>query len=135
MGTVVEEIILTNVMDKVRVEAGVLKEARQITASAIVDTGASTIIIPENIRQQLGLAVEGSQPTNFANGAREICSLTEPVRVSWKDRWTVCTAVVIPGAQKILLGAIPLEAMDLVVRPKTQELAYAHGESWEAMAL
>jgi clan AA aspartic protease len=135
MGTVMEEITLVNAGDNVRVEAGVLKEARQLTVKVVVDTGASTIVISEEIRQKLGLKIEDTQPINFANGAREMCSLTEPVRIRWRDRFAFCSAVVIPGAKRILLGAIPLEAMDLIVHPKTQELAYAHGESWEGMAL
>ena len=96
---------------------------------------ASTLVITEDIRQRLGLAIEERQPINFANGSREICGITEPVQVRWKDRWAACSALVVPGTKKILLGAIPLEAMDLIIHPKEQALAYAHGESWEAMVL
>jgi hypothetical protein len=33
-----------------------------------------------------------------------------------------------PGADSILLGAIPLLAMDLIVDPKRQQLIGAHGD-------
>ena len=36
--------------------------------------------------------------------------------------------MVIPGAERILLGAIPLEGMDLMVNPVSQELAGVHGD-------
>jgi clan AA aspartic protease len=137
MGTVKAEITLKNAGDAAKARDGFIKdgEIHSITAEAVVDTGASTIVITEDVRQRLGLAIEGFQPTNFANGARESCGITEPVQVRWKDRWTACPALVIPGAKRILLGAIPLEAMDLIVHPREQELAYAHGDAWEALAL
>jgi clan AA aspartic protease len=135
MGKVMEEITLTNVKDEARVEDGVLTNARQATVQAVVDTGASMLIISEELRQKLGLAVEGKRRTRFANGTAAECSLTEPVRIHWKDRFCNCSAVVIPGAEQILLGAIPLEDMDLLVDPLNQRLVGAHGDVVEALAL
>jgi hypothetical protein len=40
----------------------------------------------------------------------------------------VCEAIVLPHADEILLGAIPLEAMDLVIHPLKEELVGAHGD-------
>ena len=37
-------------------------------------------------------------------------------------------ATVVPGSEKVLLGAIPLEGMDLTVNPKTQEVMGIHGD-------
>ena len=137
MGTVKTEITLKNAGDVLNAKKGIIAEGEihAITVEAIVDTGASTLVITEDVRQRLGLGVEERQPIHFANGARETCGITEPVQVRWKDRWTACPALVIPGAKRILMGAIPLEAMDLIIHPKEQELAYAHGESWEALVL
>jgi hypothetical protein len=56
------------------------------------------------------------------------CYETDPVNILWKNRQTTLSAVVIPGAKNVLLGAIPLEAMDLMVNPVTQELVGVHGE-------
>jgi len=36
--------------------------------------------------------------------------------------------VVIPHANEVLLGAIPLEAMDLIVKPSNRELIGANGD-------
>jgi clan AA aspartic protease len=135
MGKVTEEITLANVGDKVRVEDGVLTKVRQVTVNAVVDTGASTLIINEETRQQLGLAIVGSRRTTFADGGQKECGLTEPVDVCWKDRDCACRAVVIPGLQSVLLGAIPLEDMDLLVDPVRQQLVGAHGDVVEALAL
>ena len=42
---------------------------------------------------------------------------------------------VLPGAQKVLLGSLALEAMDLVISPKKQEIVGAHGDHTEFLAL
>lgn len=135
VGNFTEEIILANNQDRVRVEVGVLEEVRQVTVRAVVDTGATTIIINEATRQELGLAIVGKKTTAFANGTREECGLTEPVNVYWKDRDCSCRAVVVPEAKITLLGAIPLEDMDLMVDPVHGRLIRTHGNSWEQLAL
>jgi clan AA aspartic protease len=103
------------------------KEVRAVTVRAMVDTGAGTLVINEEIRQKLGLTTQGLRRTALADGVSTIYQVTEPVEIHWGDRVTVCMAVVIPGADNILLGAIPLEDMDLIVDPKRQQLIGAHG--------
>jgi clan AA aspartic protease len=112
-----------------------LKEVRQVTLQAVVDTGASMLVINEELRQKLGLTLEGKRKTHFANGMETECGITEPVRIRWKDRFCNCSAVVIPDAKQTLLGAIPLEDMDLLVDPVRQQLAGAHGDDVVALAL
>jgi hypothetical protein len=51
-----------------------------------------------------------------------------PVEMRWKNRFTACRPWVVPGAQETLLGAIPLEDMDLMVDPTQQRLVGVHGE-------
>ena len=86
------------------------------------------LIINEAIRQELGLEVHGKQPMRLANNTPEICTITEAVEVHWKDRSTVTSAVVLDGAAEVLLGAVPLEGMDLIVDPVNQHLVGAHGD-------
>jgi hypothetical protein len=50
------------------------------------------------------------------------------VEIRWKNRKAACEALVLPGEDEILLGANPLEGMDLMVHPKMQELVGAHGD-------
>ena len=61
--------------------------------------------------------------------------MTDSVKIHWKNRFTIVPAMVIPGAEKVLFGAIPLEAMDLMVNPVTQEVAGVHGDKEEHLAL
>ena len=126
MGIIQTEITLKNVMDKTIAPAVV---------TAVVDTGSSNLVITEELRQKLGLGIVGEKTAHIANGQRVACKRTEAVEVQWKDRDTVVHALVIPGAEKVLLGAIPLEDMDLMVSPATQELVGIHGDKVEYLVL
>ena len=126
MGMVYTEITLKNVMDET-----IAPE----TVTAVVDTGSLNLVITEELRQKLGLGVIGERTAHIANGQRVTCKRTEAVKVYWKDRDTVVHAMVIPGAEKILLGAIPLEDMDLMVSPATQEVVGVHGDKVECLVM
>ena len=130
MGNVYAEVTIKNSADVTNVERGIIldKDVRSLTVTALVDTGAGTIVINEDMRQKLGLAIERTRTAFLAGGQETVCKITEPVRIIWKDRDTVCRAWVLPGEDEALLGLIPLEEMDLIVDPKRQELIGAHGD-------
>jgi clan AA aspartic protease len=130
MGTVYEDIILKNAGDVSNVWRGIMpeKHVRTAAVTALVDTGARTIVLSEEIRQKLGLAIEGLRRTTLADGTRAVYPVTEPVRIQWHDRFCFCEALVVPHADTILLGAIPLKYMDLIADPKRQKRIGAHGD-------
>ncbi|MDR1908658.1 MAG: aspartyl protease family protein [Spirochaetaceae bacterium] len=130
MGIVYAEITLKNAGDTVEVQRGYRaeKEVRSVTVQAMVDTGCGTLVIGEELCKRLGLAIEGLRGGTLANGQRQVCKLAGPVRVCWKDRSMTCQPLVIPGTEEVLLGAIPLEDMDLMVNPVGQELTGVHGD-------
>jgi len=133
MGMVHAEITLKNVRDDANAEMGVIKadDVRTATVTAVVDTGAMSLVITEDLREKLGLKVRREKIVKTANGQRVTGKVTDEVEVQWKNReWTV-HALVIPGAEDILLGAIPLEGLDLMVNPVTQELVGIHGDDVE----
>ena len=130
MGFVHAEITLKNAVDEANAQRGIIKESeiRQTTLTAMVDTGAGTLVINEEIRQLLGLEIKAFRQAKLADGSLNKCGLTEPVCVQWKNRDTICQAMVLPNSSTVLLGAIPLEGMDLIINPVSQELTGAHGE-------
>ena len=130
MGIVNAEITLKNAFDVGNAVNGVLKESeiRQMTVTAMVDTGAGTLVINEETRERLGLRIKGSRWASFANNTKEKCDITEPVEIHWNNRLTALQALVVPGSDKVLLGALPLEDMDLIVDPARQVLTGAHGD-------
>ena len=135
MGMILTEITLKNVFDQGQARRGLVKdqEVRAVTVTAVVDTGAASIVINEEISRKLGLSITEEKSVKLADGRRTPCKITEPVNVHWKDRSWACPAVVVSGAESVLLGVIPLEGMDLMINPKTQELVGVHGDTVEYM--
>ena len=137
MGMVHAEITLKNAFDEGKAKEGLIRdqEVRSITVNSVVDTGAASLVINEEQCQKLGLGIVRERNARVADGRRVFCKVTEPVEVQWKDRGTSCNAMVIPGAEAVLLGAIALEGMDLMVNPVSQEIVGAHGDTEEYSAL
>ena len=135
MGIVYAEITLKNAFGVGAYRNGYIKEPeiRQATVTAMVDTGAITLVINEKLRLELGLGVQGEHQATLANEAKETVKIAEPVEIHWKNRSMTCNPLVIPGDGQILLGAIPLEDMDLIVDPARQILTGAHGEEIVSM--
>ena len=130
MGMTFADITLKNVFDEDKAREGLIREdeVRSIAVKAVVDTGASAVVINEELRQKLGLEKAEEKGFKLADGKRVTGWRTDPVRIYWKNRSCTIQAVVIPEADKVLLGFIPLEDMDLMVCPKTQEVVGAHGD-------
>ena len=120
MGKIYTEITLKNAGDVIDARRGYIKEIeiRKTTITAMVDTGAWTLVINESIRQQLGLDIVGKEPGSLADGTIDSCDIAGPVEIQWKNRRTTCDALVLPNAKDILLGAIPMEALDLIIHPQ-----------------
>jgi len=129
MSIVKTEITLRNVSDKIKAKEGLIKETeiREMTINSIVDTGAWTLVINEDTRIKLGLDIVGTETGTLADGSIKNYDLAGPIEVKWKNRRTTCEALVLPDADDILLGAIPLEAMDLTINPR-RELVGVHGD-------
>ena len=136
MGNVFAEITVKNALDVGLAREGHITEnnVRTVTLTALVDTGATTLVINEDIFNQLGLTVLEKRNINLAGGAKMECKVTDSVHIHWKNRFATINAVVLPEG-KPLLGAIPLEFMDLIVDPIQRELVGAHGDEAILMAM
>ena len=117
-------ITLKNAGDLMAVRRGYIEEpeVREITVNALVDTGVWTLAINEATRKRLGLEIID---TGTVTRNRNKYNLAGPLEVRWKDRRTTCDAIVLPDSEDILLGNIPLEAMDLTINPY-RELVCVH---------
>ena len=131
MSTVKTKITIKNASDVMDVKRGYITDAqvRTLTVEALADTGAWTLVINEDTCQKLGLELRGPEPGILADGSTVVYQITDGVEVHWKDRQTVCPALVVPGADEILFGALPMEGMDLIVHPRKEEVVGAHGDT------
>ncbi len=91
-----------------------------LTVTALVDTGALWLIIPEHVAIQLKLKTLESREVTLADGAKRLVPYAGPVKVRFKNR-TGFTGALVMG-NEVLLGAIPMEDMDLIVHPLKQML-------------
>ena len=130
MGTVYADITLKNVKDITLAENGHInaEDVREVNVTSVVDTGAETLCITEDIFKKLGLGIEKRKLATVAEGRRVDCTVSTPVKIHWDDRDSVVRAVVLSDSQEILLGAIPLEEMDLIVDPQKLKVIGAHGD-------
>ena len=130
MGTFYEDVTLVNITDRGLANRGYLDKdkIRTLTVQAMPDTGAWTLVINEEVREKLGLTITGETMSSLANGETSCYPITEAVKIQWKDRSIELPALVVANAKDVLLGALPLEGMDLIVDPVHKKLAGAHGD-------
>lgn len=123
MGLVHADITLTNLADLDAQAAGVLTHRlRQEMVHVMVDTGALHLVITPDMQSLLELPVRSQVRSVLANGQRVIANMVGPVELRFANRSTICQALVIPGAEECLLGAIPMEGLDVVIDPSRQTL-------------
>jgi len=124
MGHVYADITLQNSVDVVLAKRGKIpnEEVRQMNVKALVDSGAMTLTINEEIAQKLDLEVQEQFEVTLADGSNRTCDYVGPVFIRFENRLSTCNALVLPGADEILLGVIPLEEMDVLIDPRTQQL-------------
>ena len=124
MGVVYAEIELINGDDLALVRRKLMDEdeVKRIHVSMLVDTGSVYMCINENIQQQLKLPVLEQHKGQLANGHIVEYDVVGPLEVRFKNRRCSVNAMVLPGDNEPLLGAIPLEDMDVLIHPHRQEL-------------
>jgi hypothetical protein len=81
------------------------------------------LCINEQVRAQLDLALLDRQVAELVDGSVRDVPIAGPVEVRFENRRTNCNAMVLPGNSEVLLGAIPMEDMDLVILPREKRLA------------
>lgn len=130
MGLTYANIELRNADDLAFVRKGLIgeDEVRQMTIHAMVDTGSIMLCINDSIKNALGLPYFGKRRSQLANGIVIELEVVGPVVIRYLDRDCSTNAIVLPDDSEPLLGAIPMEEMDLYVHPSRNELLPMHPE-------
>jgi len=111
MGVVYQHIRLSNAAKP---------QLEEIDAKALVDSGAIDLCIPKHVAIQLKLDAIEQREVTFADGRKEAVDYVGPVKVEVFGRHTFTGAMVM--GDTVLLGAIPMESMDLLVDPRRLQL-------------
>ncbi len=109
---------------KIQLRNPVRTDLAPIQAGALVDSGANHLCIPAHVAAQLGLAGPDTRidtrEVTLADGSALTVPYVGPIQLHFKNRSCFVGAMVM--GDQVLLGAIPLEDMDLVVIPATRQL-------------
>ena len=78
------------------------------------------LCIPEHIAIQLDLEMESKREVTVADGRSMKVPYVGPIKVGFRDRFCYVGALVL--GDEVLLGAVPMEDMDLVLSPGRREI-------------
>ena len=124
MGLVYANVMLTNADDIGLARRHYIgeDEIKSMSVNILVDTGSYMLAINENIQEQLQLPTIEQRKAQTADDRIIECDVVGPIELKFENRRFIGTAMVLPGDSEPLLGAIPLEDMDVLIHPLRQEL-------------
>ncbi|MCK4312078.1 MAG: clan AA aspartic protease [Candidatus Cloacimonetes bacterium] len=111
MGLITAKIILKNPKET---------ELNEMEVDTLVDSGALHLCIPEKIAIQLNLKELYKREVVTADGKEHLCSYVGPIEVRFQNRGCFTGALVL--GDEVLLGAVPMEDMDVLISPAEQKL-------------
>ncbi len=111
MGLIHADLLLTNARRS---------DLAGLNAAAMVDSGALHLCIPQHVALQLQLEEQEKREVTLADGSKQLISYVGPVVVRFGNRSCFTGAMVL--GDEVLLGAIPMEDMDLVLHPASRTL-------------
>jgi clan AA aspartic protease len=96
-------------------------QLKPLAIQALVDTGAMTICIPEHVAVQLDLEEIEKREVTTADQRSHLIPYVGPIQIRFQNRTCFTGALVI--GESVLLGAVPMEDMDLVLSPSGQSIS------------
>ena len=124
MGVILADIELANARED---------DLLPMSVNALVDSGAVHLCIPQHVANQLRLPVLTRREVTVANGAAQMVDYVGPVKVRFANRECLVGALVL--GDQALLGAIPMEDMDLVIHPSRRSVTVNPASPNIAMSL
>lgn len=106
MRLIYTDIILSNPMEQ---------NLKPMEVKSLVDTGSNFLCIPQHIANQLKLKVHDKREVIIADGSTKNVDYVGPIKINFDNRMCLVGALVL--GEQVLLGAIPIEDMDLVIHP------------------
>ena len=129
MGEIRASVTLENSNDRENVYLGLRAEAdvRRATIEGVVDTGAVSLVIPEEVATELGLRHRGTRTVVYADERREERPVTA-VTIGIENLTTYTEAIVGAAGSQVLIGQVVLEQLDLIADCRNRTLTPRHPE-------
>ncbi len=112
MGKVVEQVKLTSLFEP----------EKSLEVEAVIDTGATMVVLPRDIVEELGLRKMREVKVRYANNKVETKPIYGVVNIELKGRSANLDVLVEEKGSQPLIGQVLLELLDLIVEPKTRKL-------------
>lgn len=124
MGDVYVKLEIENYADRVLAQRGHLDEdaVRSERIEVLTDTGATMLVLPEDLVDSLGLERMGKVIVTYADERKEERETAGVVRIRVGERSMETRCVVGPPSSEPLLGQVILEELDLLVDCREGEL-------------
>ena len=124
MGEIVVAARLENAGDRAAFEQGYHDESRirHTQVNGIVDTGAVTLVLPQNVVERLGLKTRRTVVVTYADERKEERPVVGPVTIEIGDRFMSIDCVVGPPLSEPLIGQVVVESLDLIADCTKQTL-------------
>lgn len=95
-------------------------ELKPLAVNALADTGALLLCIPEHIALQLDLQTESQREVTVADARSMNVPYVGPIKLVFENRMCYVGALVM--GDEVLMGAVPMEDMDLILSPSRQTI-------------
>ncbi|MFC1636064.1 clan AA aspartic protease [Planctomycetota bacterium] len=105
---------------KVQLENPKEPKLKAIKVDALVDSGEVHSCIPEHLQIQLKLKEIDKKEVTLADGSKKLVPCVGPIMIRFKNRAGFAGALVFGDV--VLMGAIPMEDLDLVILIKDKKL-------------
>ena len=112
MGKVIEKVKLTNLFDP----------KKSVEVEAVIDTGATMVVLPKNLVNELGLEKIEDVRVKYADGRVERKEVYGVVKLELKGRVGNFDVLAENEEAQPLIGQIVLERLDLIIEPSTRKL-------------
>ena len=109
------------VFANIKLSNPILPEQLPMETNCLVDSGATYLCIPPHMAIQLGVKELQKREVTLADGGVKLVPYVGPLKVEFENRLCFVGAMVM--GDQCLLGAIPMEDMDLVIHPKLFKLS------------
>ena len=112
MGKVVEQVKLTSLFEPEKL----------VEVEAVIDTGATMVVLPKDIVEELGLKKMREVEVRYANNNVETKPIYGVVNIELNGSSANLDVLVEEKGSQPLIGQVLLELLDLIVEPKTRKL-------------